>query len=217
MPYTGLLAAVFYVAHVVAGRIVWSDYNPFSQPISDLTAATAISRNAAGKMLYGYDLFNLLFCAVLLFFFARKVVINKTFYTGLIIKAGAEVLSTVGYKLFPLADTDWAPGGQNMIHYGITAVIVLGYISLAVLLTVGLARTGRYQKMTGFLAVFSFVFIISGFLTVVAAQKWVEWVGLVERVNLYSLMSLNAVLALWMAGLNRKLNRNGDGVHEQRE
>lgn len=61
------------MAHVVAGRIVWSDYNPpLSQPISDLTAATAISRNAAGKMLYGYDLFNLLFCAVLLFFLRQK-------------------------------------------------------------------------------------------------------------------------------------------------
>lgn len=98
--------------------------------------------------------------------------INKTFYTGLIIKAGAEVLSTVGYKLFPLADTDWASGGQNMIHYGITAVIVLSYISLALLLTVGLGRTGRYKKNDRFfLAVFSFVFIISGFLTVVAAQN----------------------------------------------
>ncbi len=135
------------MAHVVAGRIVWSDYNPpLSQPISDLTAATAISRNAAGKMLYGYDLFNLLFCAVLLFFLRQKSSDQQNVLHWLIIKAGAEVLSTVGYKLFPLADTDWASGGQNMIHYGITAVIVLSYISLALLLTVGLGRTGRYKK-----------------------------------------------------------------------
>lgn len=207
MPYTGLLAVAFYLAHVVAGRIVWRDYNPFSQPISDLTAETAISRATATKFLYGYDLFNLLFCATLLLFFARVVLINKTFYTGLIIKAGAEFLSTVGYKLFPLADTEWASGWQNMIHYGITAVIVLSYISLSLLLTIGLARTGRYRKMTIFLMVFSFVFIVSGLLTVLAAQRWVAWVGLFERVNLYSLMSLNVGLALWMGSLNRVMNR----------
>ncbi len=213
MPYTGLLAAVFYVAHVVAGRIVWSDYNPpLSQPISDLTAATAISRNAAGKMLYGYDLFNLLFCAVLLFFLRQKSSDQQNVLHWLIIKAGAEVLSTVGYKLFPLADTDWASGGQNMIHYGITAVIVLSYISLALLLTVGLGRTGRYKKMTGFFGGIQLCVHYFRFPDCCGGPKWVKWVGLVERVNLYSLMSLNAVLALWMAGLNRKLNRNGDGV-----
>ncbi len=201
MPLTGLLAVGFYLAHVIAGRLAWPAYDPCSQPISDLTAETAISRAAASKVLYGYDLFNLLFCAVLLFSFARLVPINKTFYAGLVIKAGAEILSTFGYRLFPLADTAWGLGWQNMMHYAITAIIVFGYITLSLLLTIGLKKDGRHRKMTIFLGGFAFVFILSGLATVVAAQKWPAWAGLVERINLYSLMSLNAALAFWLSGL----------------
>ena len=50
------------------------------------------------------------------------------------------MLSTVGYKLFPLSDTDWSSSFQNNMHYAITGVIVLSYIVLALLLAAGLAK-----------------------------------------------------------------------------
>jgi hypothetical protein len=55
--------------------------------------------------------------------------------------------------------------------------------------------------MTRFLKIFSIIFIASGFFTVLAAQVLPSYVGLVERINLYSLMILNVVLALWMRNL----------------
>ena len=48
---------------------------------------------------------------------------------------------------------------------------------------------------------FSIVFIASGFFTVIATQVLPSYVGLIERVNLYSLMVLNVVLAFWMGSL----------------
>ena len=116
---SGVVASLFYVAHVVAGRIVWSNYNPLAQPISDLTATSAISQELASMILYGYDFFNLLFCLVLLVYFRQVTKLNRTFYAGLVLKAVAEVLSTVGYKLFPLADTDWTSSFQNNMHLAI--------------------------------------------------------------------------------------------------
>lgn len=55
--------------------------------------------------------------------------------------------------------------------------------------------------MTVFLKIFSIIFIASGFFTVLAAQVLPSYVGLIERVNLYSLMVLNVVLAFWMGSL----------------
>lgn len=205
MALSGVVASFFYLAHVVAGRLIWPSYNPLSQPISDLTAASAISQEVASKVLYGYDFFNLLFCVVLVVYFRQVVRINRLFYTGIVLKAVAEVLSTVGYKLFPLADTDWSNSFQNQMHYAITGIIVLCYIVLALLLTLGLARTKKYPALTRFMSLFSIVFIVSGFLTVVAANAFPEYVGLVERVNLYSLMVSNIVLALWVFNHKREL------------
>ncbi len=195
---SGVVASFFYVAHVVAGRIVWPSYNPLAQPISDLTAASAISQQLASRVLYGYDFFNLLFCFVLLAYFGKVMRINRLFYTGIVLKAIAEVLSTVGYKLFPLTDTDWSNSFQNNMHYAITGVIVLSYIVLALLLTIGLAKTRKYPTMTRFMGLFSIVFIASGFLTVIVANFFPAYAGLVERINLYSLMISNIGLAFWV-------------------
>jgi len=198
---SGVIATIFYLSHVIGGRMVWSDYNPFVQPISDLTAASAISRPVASRILWGYNIFNLLFCGVLLVFFKSFFPINKIFYSGLVLKTLAELLSTFGYKIFPLADTAWGNSFQNTMHYAITAVIVLSYIVLSILLTMGLSKAKIYPKMTRFLQMFSTIFIASGFFTVLASQVLPSYVGLVERINLYSLMILNVVLALWMRSL----------------
>ncbi len=55
---TGVIAAIFYISHVIGGRMVWRDYNPLIQPISDLTAVSAISQPMATKILWGYNIFN---------------------------------------------------------------------------------------------------------------------------------------------------------------
>ena len=52
--------------------------------------------------------------------------------------------------------------------------------------------------MTKFLFLFAIVFIASGFLTVLAANLLPGYAGLAERINLYSLMVSNIVLAFWV-------------------
>ena len=198
---TGVIATIFYLSHVIGGRMVWRDYNPLIQPISDLTAASSISQPVASRILLGYDIFNLIFCGVLLIFFRSFYPINKIFYSGLILKALAELLATFGYKVFPLADTAWGNSFQSTMHYAITTVIVFSYIVLSVLLVFGLSKAKNYPKMVRFLRIFSIVFIASGFFTVLATQVLPSYIGLFERVNLYSLMILNVVLALWMRNL----------------
>lgn len=194
---SGVLAVVFYLAHVIAGRLVWVDYNPLAQPISDLTAGNAPSQAISSKILYGYNFFNLLFCVVLLLYF-KRIWINRVFYAGLILKALAELLSTFGYLFFPLADTNWGGSFQNIMHYAITGVIVFSYIVLSVLLARGLQKTRKYQKMTRFLSTYGVIFIVSGISTVIAANNFPDYVGLMERINLYSLMGANLGLALWV-------------------
>ena len=76
---------------------------------------------------------------------------------------------------------------------------------LSIPLAFGLAKTKTYPKMTRFLKAFSIIFISSGFLTVIATQVLPSYLGLIERVNLYSLMVLNIVLAFWIRSLISQL------------
>ena len=49
---SGVVASLFYWSHVVAGRILWPGYNPLAQPVSDLTANSAVSQGLASRILY---------------------------------------------------------------------------------------------------------------------------------------------------------------------
>lgn len=201
---TGIIAVIFYFSHVIAGRLVWVDYNPYSQPISDLSSVGSVSQAVTQKILYGYNFFNLLFCLFLLVFFKKHKQINNIFYAGLVLMLISELLSTFGYLLFPLDNAEWANTFQNMMHYIITAVIVFSYILLSILLTVGLKKEKNHKKMSLFLLVFTIIFIASGLGTVLAAEIIPSFVGLVERINLYSLMMLKVILAVWVISLNIK-------------
>lgn len=209
---SGIIATIFYLGHVIGGRMIWTEYNPLSQPISDLTAASSISQPVASKILWGYDIFNLLFCGVLVIFFNKIYKINITFYIGIVLKTLAEILSTIGYKIFPLSDTTWENSFQNTMHYAITAIIVISYIVLSIMLVIGLSKTKKHYKMLRFLRVFCVVFIASGFLTVIATQALPPYVGLIERVNLYSLMVLKFALSLWVLNLLSLLPLKTDEV-----
>lgn len=215
--FSGIIAALFYFAHIFVGRTIWTDFNPFTQPISDLTAKGAISEPIVSKILYGYNFFNLLFCGFLLFYFKKIRPINKTFYLALIIKAAAEVLSTFGYIIFPLNNTEWVGSFQNIMHYLITVFIVVGYIMLSILLTIGIYKDNKHPKMFAFLFLFTIVFISSGFGTVIATQLLPAYVGIVERINIYSIMVLNVILSIWILTLYNKTNLEGakDGFYNE--
>lgn len=195
---TGIMAALFYFSHVIVGRLIWTDYNPYSQPISDLTAVGTVSEAITSKVLYGYNIFNLLFCGFLIYFFKRHINLNKLFYTGIILMFIAEVFSTFGYMLFPLDNTEWANTFQNTMHYAITGIIVFSYILLSILLTVGMRKTKNYRNINFFLIIFTIVFIGSGLGTVIAAQLIPAYAGFVERINLYSLMVLKTAISIWI-------------------
>lgn len=194
----GIIAAILYISHVIAGRILWSEYNPFSQPISDLTAKGAISQPVASVISKLYGLVDMAFSVVMLIYFKKARPISKLFYFGVILKGIVSFLSAVGYSLFPLADTTWGNNFQNTMHYTITGVIVFASIIAVILMTIALFKNKQHIFMKWFMLIYCIIFISSGFLTVVAANEFPSYAGLLERINLYSMQIANVILAIWM-------------------
>ena len=137
--------------------------------------------------------------------------INITFYIGIVLKTLAEILSTIRYKITTFRHNLGRLIPKYM-HYAIAAIIVINYIVLSIMLVIGLSKTKKHYKMLRFLRVFFVVFIASGFLTVIATQALPPYVGLIERVNLYSLMVLKFALSLWVLNLLSLLPLKTDEV-----
>ncbi|MEQ8199467.1 MAG: DUF998 domain-containing protein, partial [Clostridiaceae bacterium] len=204
---SGVLTAILFVTHVIAGRLIWREYNPFSQPISYLTADTAVSKGASDIFFILSGVFAVVFCVVMLMYFKMYVIINKLFYSGIIIKTASAFLALLGLNLFSLADTRLGDSFQDIMHCLITGVVDGGYAASAVLMAIGMAKTKKYPGLAKYLIAFCIVYICSGFLSLVAISNFPNYLGLMERVNLYSLQLTNAVSGIWMFGRGDLLYR----------
>ncbi len=73
----GVVGTIFYFLHVILGEIYYPGYNPLAQAVSDLTAATAPSREIASAYSTVYALFTVAACTLLCVFYQGRV--NKVF------------------------------------------------------------------------------------------------------------------------------------------
>lgn len=80
---SGPLAFVFYVLHDLLGSLHYPGYNPLTQAVSDLTAASAPSRWIAQPLSSCYGFLSVICSVLACFYLYRKV--NKTQWIGLLV------------------------------------------------------------------------------------------------------------------------------------
>ena len=122
--------------------------------------------------------------------------LNKTLRLGIYMFAVMNWVSGVGYAMFPLSDSGYAGGFQDIMHvYVITAAVVLLSIVSLVLIIIG----GYRKKQSVSLAVWAaaaLVLMMAGGIGTGAAPK--EIFGLFERFSVFAATGFNAVLGLYL-------------------
>ena len=119
----GVVGTIFYFLHVILGEINYPGYNPLAQAVSDLTAATAPSKEIASAYSTVYALFTVVACTLFCVFYQGRV--NRVFRLGIYLFAVMEWASAVGYTLFPLSASGYAGSFQDIMHMVVTALVVL--------------------------------------------------------------------------------------------
>ena len=92
----GVVGTIFYFLHVILGEINYPGYNPLAPAVSDLTAATAPSRDIASAYSTVYTLFTVVACTLFCVFYQERV--NRVFRLGIYLFAVMEWASAVGYE-----------------------------------------------------------------------------------------------------------------------
>ena len=191
---TGILAVVFYVLHDVVGAQFYPGYNFLSQAVSDLTASDAPSRVVAGGLSSVYGIFSVIssMAVVLLV----KDQLNKTLRVGIYLFAVMNLISNIGYSLFPLSTTGYAATFQDVMHlYVVTMLVVLLSISSLILIIVGgLKGKIKFQSLS-YIAMVALLLMMSGAILSNLVDPFIF--GLVERFSTYSAVLFTGVLGVY--------------------
>lgn len=188
---SGPLALVCYLMHDILGSINYKGYDPLTQAVSDLTAENAPSLWISRPLSALYGLFSIICIAAACVFFRKKI--NAVQYSGLLVYALMNIISAVGYSLFPLTESGSPDGFQNKMHIIVTiAVVASSVISLLLIIIGNFFR--KSDKAMSIAAVIVFLFMAGGAIGTNIAPASIF--GIVERLSTYAAVGFTAFIGI---------------------
>jgi hypothetical protein len=189
----GILAApLFILTDAIAATFVYPGYDYSAQQVSELSAIGAPSRDFWMLMGYPYNLLTLGFAAGVWLTAGRRVSL----------KAAAALI-----VLFAVNSFAWgwvAPMHMRGTQFTETDSLHIAFAVSAVVLMVGFIGAGAFALGRGFriysaitiVAMLAAGGVVSTQIAAIAANQPTPWMGLVERISVYSPMIWMMVLAM---------------------
>ena len=203
---TGIVALLSYAAAVAFAPMAYPGYNWMAQAVSDLSAESAPSRPLWERLAALYNTCGVVCVTCVAIHVSEKRVASRLFRLGVYLFAAMNWVSTVGYRMFPLAD-----GGkdiasfQEVMHIAVTAaVVLLSVASLAVLIVAG-CRDRKVRGIAAWAAAALIMMMVGSIGTGVVPP---EYFGIVERFSVFAAVGFNAVLG-WNLFRGFEGDRNG--------
>jgi hypothetical protein len=189
----GIASSLFYAGMDVIGGTRWQDYSWISQEFSRLSAIGAPSRPLH---LLLSPIYTLLVVA-----FGLGVWRSAGQKRGLRVIGGALIVyglvSAVWPQFFPEDLTKHVSAFTNTMHIIITVVTVLSWLLILGFGATVFGKGFRLYSIGTLLTVFLFGGVLTGQqAAAMLAGKPAPWLGLMERINLYSFMLWVVVLAI---------------------
>jgi len=193
--FSGAMAVIVYVLHVVIGGILWQGYNHLQQPISDLTATGSPIKDLMLIFTTSYGILALLFAISFTFLESKKH--HKVVFWGGICFIILHLIS-ISYGIFP-QDLPGAPATfSGIMHIVITALIVPFTILTPFLIGSGLIKQSNWKNFGVYSIITGILIVIFGTASGVFYAEKLPYFGLVERLNI-------GTLQLWTLLLSIKL------------
>lgn len=187
----GVLSFLSYAAAVIFSPLAYPGYDPLSQAVSDLSAATAPSLSLWNRLSAVYNSCEVICATVVCIGISERK--NRILQTGVYIFAAMEWISAVGYRAFPLSDSGYAGAFQDVMHMVVTgAVVLLSILSLTLIIIAG-AR-GRELRSYGICAAVALSMMLIGALGVNILPA--RYFGVVERFSVFAATGFNMSLGL---------------------
>lgn len=203
---SGMVSSIVYVLHVFIGAILWNEYTSIKQPISDLTGEGAPNAELLRVFTGIYGILASFF-AISLYVVLRNRV-NRTSKNGIILLFVMEFTSLVGYSLFPLDKTHAGMTFQNTMHIIITGVVVITTIGSTFLIGMGFRKIQSMKKLGLFVIVCGVIITISGASTGFVVSMNIPILGVIERINIFTLQFMIFVMSYCSVNRNKYIKEH---------
>ena len=191
---TGVAALLSYAAAVIFAPLAYPGYNWMAQAVSDLSAETAPSRQLWSQLAAPYNVCGVVCATCAALFVSQKRVGTPLFRAGICLFMAMNWISSVGYGMFPLADSGTEIGSfQEIMHMAVTALVVLLSIASLVCLIVAGCREKAVRGI-GLWAAAALAMMLTGSVGtgIVPAQYF----GIAERFSVFAAVGFDAVLGV---------------------
>ena len=133
-------------------------------------------------------------CAAI--FVSERMISSRLFRVGIYLFAGINLVSNVGYAMFPLADSGKEIASfQEIMHMAVTILVVLLSIASLICLIVNGFRN-RQTKGIGVWAGIGLLMLMAGSIGTGIVPA--EYSGVAERFSVFAAVGFNAVLGLYL-------------------
>ncbi|MFH5836794.1 DUF998 domain-containing protein [Proteiniclasticum sp. C24MP] len=194
---TGAAGVLFYTAHVILGGLLWEGYSHITQTISELTAKGSPNAEIPRVLSTIYAVLLIVF-SFYLFSFMRRRSLHKAAVMGSFFFILMQITSFIGYSLFPLDLSESISDFTNVMHLVVTFIVVLCTLLSSFSLGYGLRKEKKHRKIGKFILLCAVIITLSGALTPLSMAKGIEVSGLLERINIFTLLSWVFVLSVYL-------------------
>ncbi|MBR6228314.1 MAG: DUF998 domain-containing protein [Eubacterium sp.] len=205
----GVLSFISYALAVIFSPLAFPGYDWMSQAVSDLSAETAPSRQLWAQLSAFYGTGGTICLTCVAIYVSENKIGGKLFRLGIYLFAVMHLVSTVGYKMFPLSDSGKEiESFQEVMHIVVTvAVVLLSILSLFFLIIAGIKK--RQLRSIGVFAAIALGMMMVGSIGTGAAPK--AYFGIVERFSVFAAVGFTAILGLYLfAGFGKKKEAKND-------
>lgn len=193
----GVISLLSYAVAVLFSPSAYPGYDWMSQAVSDLSAISSPSRELWLRLSCLYEPCGITCVMAASLYVAERNLGDRLFRTGIYLFAAMNWVSTVGYRLFPLAN-----GGKELsglsefmhVYVVTTAVVLLSIASLACIVASGF-KPGGSRGLSAHAAV-ALLMMFAG--AVGSGLVPAQYFGIAERLSLIAAVAFNAVLGLYL-------------------
>lgn len=191
----GMVGVVGYMLHTIIGNLLWKEYNPITTDISSLTAVGAPNAVLLKIFTSVYGICTILFVAGLIIKSFRKY--HLVTRVGYVVMMVMQIISMVGYSLFPLTGDKTVMNFQNSMHIIVTVAVVFTTIAFGFILAVGYLKQEKIKQLGRFVLVMSIIITLTGATNPIALGMKLNILGLTERLVIYSLQFMMFTLSYY--------------------
>ena len=191
----GMVGVVGYMLHTIIGNLLWKEYNPITTDISSLTAVGAPNAVILGFFTNVYGICTILFVAGLIIKSFRKY--HLLTQVGYVVMMVMQIISMVGYSLFPLTGDKTVMNFQNKMHIIVTVAVVFTTIASGFIVAVGYLKQEKMKRLGRFVLIMSIVITLTGATNPIGMGMGLNILGLTERLVIYSLQFMMFMLSYY--------------------